>query len=181
MTSFMVEVWESIFTPGPTAPLLKAANLSFAALQTVLFGLLVATYNVHCVVLSILSAGLWWSINWFAAEVKAAQLREEEEKKQKEKQSGEKQTRRRKKKQEGGQGEAEDSSDTEVESTKIGSGVLGSNNASASAEVEALEQTGELKRRTEGETASPTNGTQSSASTEDEWEKVSQSEHEKDK
>lgn len=61
--------------PGPTPVLLQAANASFAALQLLLFILLCATYSIHFVVLSVLCGGLWWSINWFAAEVAAAKAR----------------------------------------------------------------------------------------------------------
>lgn len=155
----MTDLWESIFTPGPTPTILKATNITFAALQSVLFLLLLATYSVHCVVLSVLCAGLWWSVNWFAAELQAAQLREQQEQKQREKSK-----------------EAEDS-DTEVEGSKVIGGKTGKKaSVSASAEVEPQEQTGDLKKR--GETVP---GTQSSASTEDEWEKVSESEQEKDK
>ena len=176
MASFMVDLWESIFTPGPTAPLLKAANASFASLQLVLLALLLATHNVHCVVLSVLCAGLWWSVNWFAAELRIAQ--EEEEKKKKKKK-----TRKQQEEEEGQSERQDDSSDTEVEGTKIVGGKVGraKASASASAEVEAQGETGELKKRGNGPTPSGA-GTQSSpASTEDEWEKVSESEKEKDR
>ncbi|OQE20394.1 hypothetical protein PENSTE_c013G05534 [Penicillium steckii] len=73
MASFMEELWSSIFTPGPTPVLLVATNVTFAALQLVLFSLLLATYSLHFVALSVISAGLWFSINWFAREVRAAQ------------------------------------------------------------------------------------------------------------
>ncbi|KAJ5590021.1 hypothetical protein N7450_003993 [Penicillium hetheringtonii] len=73
MASFMEELWSSIFTPGPTPVLLVATNVTFAALQLVLFGLLLATSSLHFVALSLISAGLWYSINWFAREVRAAQ------------------------------------------------------------------------------------------------------------
>jgi len=163
MASFMVDLWESIFTPGPTAPLLKAANASFASLQLVLLALLLATYNVHCIILSVLCAGLWWSVNWFAAELKLAQLREEEEKKRQEKEEG----------------RQDDSSDTEVEGAKIVGGKVGRAKASASAEVQ--EERGELKKRADRLTPSGVGTQSSAASTEDEWEKVSESEKEKDK
>jgi len=80
MTTFIENLWTSIFTPGPTSTLLLATNVSFGALQTVLLALLVATYSIHFLVLSVLSAGLWWSINWFAVEVSAVRAAEEEEK-----------------------------------------------------------------------------------------------------
>ncbi|KAE8373321.1 ER protein Pkr1-domain-containing protein [Aspergillus bertholletiae] len=82
MGSFMEDLWASIFTPGPTPTLLVAANATFAALQLVLFLLLLATYSIHFVVLSVLSASLWWSINWFAQELAAAQAQEAAKEKQ---------------------------------------------------------------------------------------------------
>ncbi|KAJ5179846.1 hypothetical protein N7492_003056 [Penicillium capsulatum] len=79
--SFVEELWSSVFTPGPTPTLLIATNVTFAALQFVLFVLLLATHSVHFVVLSFLCAGLWYSINWFAHEVSLAQQAQEAEKK----------------------------------------------------------------------------------------------------
>lgn len=73
MASFVEELWSSIFTAGPTPTLLLATNATFAALQTLLFILLLATYSIHFVILSILSGALWYSINWFAQELKQAQ------------------------------------------------------------------------------------------------------------
>ncbi|EXJ89363.1 anaphase-promoting complex subunit 2 [Capronia epimyces CBS 606.96] len=69
MASFLQELWESIFTPGPTPTLLVATNASFAALQFLLLILLIATYSIHFLVLSALCSGLWYAINWFAAEI----------------------------------------------------------------------------------------------------------------
>lgn len=77
MAEFIQSLWESVFTPGPTPPLVLATNASFAALQAVLFALLLATHSVHFVVLSLLCGALWWSINWFVAELRAS---EEEQK-----------------------------------------------------------------------------------------------------
>lgn len=84
MTNFIEDLWSSVFTPGPTPTLLVATNATFAALQLVLFLLLVATYSIHFVVLSFLSGALWWSINWFAKEVRLEQARQEEEKRKQE-------------------------------------------------------------------------------------------------
>lgn len=78
MGSFVEDLWSSIFTPGPTPTLLVATNATFAALQAVLFALLLATYSIHFVVLSVLSGGLWFSINWFAREVRLSQRAERE-------------------------------------------------------------------------------------------------------
>ncbi|KAF1843963.1 Pkr1-domain-containing protein [Cucurbitaria berberidis CBS 394.84] len=80
MASFFENLWLSIFTPGPTPTLLVATNASFAALQLLLFAMLLATYSIHFFILSFLCGGLWWSINWFAAEIRAAQAKEEEAK-----------------------------------------------------------------------------------------------------
>lgn len=79
MASFLTELFTSIFTPGPTHSLLVATNVSFAALQAIFFVLLLLTYSVHFIVLSALCAGLWWSINWFAAELEAAKQKENQQ------------------------------------------------------------------------------------------------------
>ncbi|KAK5451492.1 SMK killer toxin resistance protein [Exophiala xenobiotica] len=73
MASFLEELWNSIFTPGPTPTLLVATNAAFAALQLLLLILLLATYSIHFLVLSVLCTGLWYSINWFATELAKAQ------------------------------------------------------------------------------------------------------------
>ena len=80
MSSFLGNLWSSIFTPGPTPALVVATNASFAALQLVLFALLFLTYSIHFVVLSLLCAGLWLAINWFVTELQAANAKEKEAK-----------------------------------------------------------------------------------------------------
>lgn len=155
MAGFVEQLWESIFTPGPTPTLLIATNATFGALQVVLFALFLATYSVHFIILSTLSAGLWWSINWFAAELNAAKAREDAEKPQAEQQRPARQ--------------GTEDSETEVETM-----VSEEKPKTGSTEVEPVEQLGDLKLRKE-----PSSETKSSASTEDEWEKVS--ENEKDK
>lgn len=158
MSSFFVDLWESIFTPGPTSTLLKATNISFAALQLVLFTLLLATHSIHFLVLSILCGGLWWSVNWFAAELAAHQAAEEA-----------------KTKLQPAPQPSEDS-ETEVETTVPAK--VPEKEDVAEAGVEAVEVTGEVKHRMAVPVvAAP----QSSVSTEDEWEKVSENENDKDK
>ena len=84
MASFLEELWNSIFTPGPTPTLLVATNAAFAALQLLLLVLLIATYSLHFLVLSVLCGGLWYSINWFATEIsKEQQAQKAKEKKEK--------------------------------------------------------------------------------------------------
>jgi hypothetical protein len=154
MSSFLVDLWESIFVPGPTPTILIAANASFAALQLTLLILLVATHSYHFVILSFLCGGLWWSINWFSAELIAHQEREKAEA--------------------AAAAAAKDGppaapgsgdSDTEVEDQVVG--------AKVKPIASGLEAQAELKRRGVE--------SQSSVSTEDEWEKVSESEKEKGK
>jgi hypothetical protein len=78
MADFMTRLWESVFTPGPTPTLLIAANASFGALQFLLLALFFATWSYHFVALSVICGGVWWGINWFAAELQKAQAAEEE-------------------------------------------------------------------------------------------------------
>jgi hypothetical protein len=150
MSAFLTDLFQSIFTPGPTPTLLVATNVAFACLQGVLLLLLVATYSIHFAILSFLSAGLWWAINWFVAELKAAQAVEDEKKRRLE---------------ECGPG---DDTETEAE-TVIDTGEP----MPGSKEVEVAERKGELKDR------GGSGGNKSEISTEDEWERVSESEKDK--
>ncbi|KAF4581139.1 Endoplasmic reticulum, protein Pkr1 [Ophiocordyceps camponoti-floridani] len=70
-SSLATDLWDAIFTPGTTPALLRATNMSFACLQLVLGALLAATTSPHFVVLSGLCAVLWYSVNWFVAEMEA--------------------------------------------------------------------------------------------------------------
>ena len=163
-SEFITNLFNSIFTPGPTPTLLFATNISFAALQLILLLLLISTYSIHFLVLSFLSAGLWWSINWFVAELK---IEAEKERARKEKV---------------GNDAGENGSETEAETSKTvdvsGSGVV----QSGSKEVQILDASvGEIKGR-KGQLETPTkglDGSKSEASTEDEWERVEESEKDK--
>lgn len=73
MSAFFEDLFASIFTPGPTPTILIATNVSFGALQFLLLLLLAGTRSVHFAILSVLCGGLWWAINWFAAEILRAQ------------------------------------------------------------------------------------------------------------
>lgn len=164
MADFLTNLFNSIFTPGPTPTLLVATNVSFAALQVVLLFLLVSTYSIHFLVLSGLSAGLWWSINWFVAE-----LRVEAEKE-------------RVRKEEQGAGQQVEDSETEGEVPAKKEVDIGTTSVSGSHEVEVIDTTGaEVKDRRGmlGTPAKSMDGSRSDASTEDEWERVD--ENEKDK
>ncbi|KXH28543.1 hypothetical protein CSAL01_09994 [Colletotrichum salicis] len=192
MAAFVTNLWDSIFTPGPTPTLLRATNATFAALQLLLGILLLATWSIHFVILSFLSAGLWYAINWFVIEL--AQHAEEEAKKARgtDTSAG------------GGAGgtaagantQGTDDSDTEVEGSAVVGGVRGGARGrkgvvGGSSQVETAaeqQQAADLKHRTtvsaaaeSGAEDATNGGTQSSVSTEDEWEKVSENENEKDK
>lgn len=78
MTAFLESLWESVFTPGTSPTLIVATNASFAALEFLLLALLLATRSIHFLILSLLSVGLWLAINWFAAELVAAQEKEQQ-------------------------------------------------------------------------------------------------------
>lgn len=167
MSQFVQDLWESIFTPGPTPSLLIATNATFAALQLVLAALLLATYSIHFIILSFLCAGLWYAINWFARE-----LQENHDREMKEKARAARKTAARASVQ-------TSESETEVETfltrtkTKPQQPVV-----AASKEVEVEDPAaGELKQRA----PSASQGSKSSVSTEDEWEKVSEYESEKTK
>lgn len=95
MASFVEDLWASIFTPGPTPTLLIATNVAFAALQLIFFALLLATYSLHFVALSVISGGLWYAINWFAAEVQLAQQAQEAEKEKEASEDDQAKTRRK--------------------------------------------------------------------------------------
>lgn len=166
MSQFFQELWESIFTPGASPSLLLATNATFAALQLVLAALLLATYSIHFVILSFLCAGLWCSINWFARELQAVHDKELKEK-----------TRAARKTAAKAQIETSDS-ETEVETFLTKTKTRNQPGAAIGKEIEVQDPSGgELKQR--GPPASQ--GSKSSVSTEDEWEKVSEHESEKNR
>ncbi|KAL2756237.1 hypothetical protein ACRALDRAFT_1063770 [Sodiomyces alcalophilus JCM 7366] len=208
MATFIEALWDAIFTPGPAPIILRAANATFLALQVVLLVLLITTHSIHFVVLSCLCAGLWRAINWFAAEVRLVQQREREEEQRR--QQGQQGRQGRQGQQGQGQEQRDgpaaaattvtSDDDTEVETAATGAatGVSGTTatrrggvvnrkppSASASREVEAEKAEGAVPPvvGTVAGGAALVTDAQSVASTEDEWEKVSQNadENEKDK
>lgn len=155
MSQFMTDLFASIFTPGPTPTLIIATNATFAALQLLFLLLLLSTYSIHFVILSCLSGGLWWAINWFVAEVRLHQAAEQQ------KQQAEQEAR-------GKDDHVTDSSDTDAET------VIDANQTPAThLEVASRSAVAGLREREQ------TSRRKSGASTEDEWEKVSESEKDK--
>ncbi|GKZ30594.1 SMK killer toxin resistance protein [Aspergillus brasiliensis] len=161
MGSFMEDLWSSIFTPGPTPTLLIATNVTFASLQALLFALLLATYSIHFFVLSILSGALWWSINWFAQELRQVQAEEEPAESQA-KSDGNRKT----------PGTLDSAgSDTETEMLTEHKGAAATSSAprslAASATLRPPEEQGEVRKRLS--VSGESSGYQS---TDSEWEKV---------
>ncbi|KAG6362203.1 hypothetical protein INS49_010433 [Diaporthe citri] len=173
MSQFFQDLWESIFIPGPTPSLLIATNVTFACLQVVLFALLLATYSIHFIILSFLSGGLWYAINWFARELQANHDREVEEKAKAARRTAAR-----------GSAETSSESETEVETVLTRSKTKASQQpgpAAASRDVEVQEPgAGDVKPRA-SQQSQQSQGSKSSASTEDEWEKVSEYESDKTK
>lgn len=169
MSQFFQDLWESIFIPGPTPSLLIATNVTFACLQVVLFALLLATYSIHFIILSFLSGGLWYAINWFARELQANHDREVAEKAKAARRTA---------------AGTSSESETEVETVLTRSKTKAAQQpgpAAASADVEVQEPgAGEVKPRA-SQQSQQSQGSKSSASTEDEWEKVSEYESDKTK
>ncbi|CAK7200514.1 SMK killer toxin resistance protein [Sporothrix eucalyptigena] len=177
MSKFFEELWESIFTPGPTPTLLIATNATFAVLQVVLFVLLVATYSIHFIILSVLSGGLWWAINWFARELKVARaLQEEEEAEQKRK------DRRRAAVAAATSSPVSTDSETEVEvSTETKGRATGAASGRGDVRQRAApttESTSAVRPPAASQSSQGSAGlsSRSGVSTEDEWEKVSENE-----
>jgi hypothetical protein len=65
MASIAASLWDSIITPGPTPILVRAMNISFAALLALLIPLIFFTKNIHVFFLTILAAGLWIAMQWY--------------------------------------------------------------------------------------------------------------------
>lgn len=64
MSQFVVDLWNSIFTPGVTPALRQATYGAFAALIVTLATLLFLTRNIHVLALLLLSTGLIASLTW---------------------------------------------------------------------------------------------------------------------
>ncbi|MCJ1450055.1 hypothetical protein MMC28_000383 [Mycoblastus sanguinarius] len=154
MANFLSNLFNSIFTPGPTPSIIIATNASFAALQLVLLVLLILTYSVHFAILSFLSAGLWWAINWFVIELEAAGKKEKDAKRLREIRKG------------------QDDQGAEDSGTETEGGGTQSEGVSADSQPALLrpeDAQGELrKRRSLGE------GSSGDMSTDSEWDKVSE-------
>ena len=171
MGFFLEDLWYSIFTPGPTPTLLVATNVTFAALQSLLLALFVATYSIHFFVLSFLSGALWWSINWFARELGQAQAQEaaQKEKEQKKTHADGKPRSGDTMKTPGALDSTESDTETESEQkekTLVASGpAASSSSASATLQLPEVQEGARKRHSVSGESSGY-------GSTDSEWEKV---------
>lgn len=189
MADFLTNLWNGVFEAGPTPTLLVATNAAFGALQLVLFALLVATYSIHFAILSVLCGGLWYAINWFATELRAAQEKEQEAERLRKSKKGRDSDWKSK-------GEVGDSADDEGEDTEVEGGMKesvsyepleedervrseildamragGQASAGASSGLEPPMDTGASRQRTPQAPDGDRSG-EISSSTDSEWEKV---------
>lgn len=77
--AFLVELWESIFTPGTTPALLKATHVSFVLLHFSLLLLIYLTRSIHFINLLVIALLLHGTVTWFVNELKNAKLKENAE------------------------------------------------------------------------------------------------------
>lgn len=68
--SFIVELWNSVFTPGLTPTLVLATHITFAFLLLTLSVFVFLTRSIHLVNLLVISILLWVTLTWFINELK---------------------------------------------------------------------------------------------------------------
>ncbi|KAI9706605.1 MAG: SMK killer toxin resistance protein [Candelina mexicana] len=159
MSKFLTDLFNSIFIPGPTSTLLTATNASFLTLQVVLGALLIATYSIHFLILSFLSAGLWWMINWFVSELRVQSERERDGKQTRVKGGDDREQERKP------ENEIDAETETETEVEEVGSQRLAVDTAGGGSS-RLSEPEGILRKRASAGDAS------GEMSTDSEWEKV---------
>ncbi|ODV79909.1 Pkr1-domain-containing protein [Suhomyces tanzawaensis NRRL Y-17324] len=77
--AFIVELWESVFTPGTTPALITATHASFILLIISLIVLIFLSKSIHFVNLLVIAILLYGSVIWFINELKNTQLKSNEE------------------------------------------------------------------------------------------------------
>ncbi|KAI5951096.1 PKR1 [Candida jiufengensis] len=76
---FIVELWESIFTPGTTPALITATHASFILLIISLITFYFLTKSIHFLNLFVIALLLYGTVIWFINELKAVKLKDNEE------------------------------------------------------------------------------------------------------
>ncbi|KAK6204937.1 ER protein Pkr1-domain-containing protein [Scheffersomyces amazonensis] len=74
--SFVIELWESIFTPGTSPALIKATHASFISLIISLVVLIFLTKSIHFFNLLVIAILLYGTVIWFINELKTAKLKD---------------------------------------------------------------------------------------------------------
>lgn len=77
--SFLVELWESIFTPGTSPALIKATHGSFILLLLSLLFLIYYTKSIHFINLFFIALFLYAAVIWFVNELKSVKLKENQD------------------------------------------------------------------------------------------------------
>ncbi|ABN68695.1 SMK killer toxin resistance protein [Scheffersomyces stipitis CBS 6054] len=77
--AFLVELWDSIFTPGTTPALVTATHASFILLILSLIALIFLVKSIHFVNLLVIAVLLYAAVIWFINELKNIKLKSNEE------------------------------------------------------------------------------------------------------
>lgn len=77
--AFLTELWQSVFTPGPTPALMKALHASFVLLFISLFWLIYVTRSIHYINLLVIALLLYGTVIWFVNELEKEKLKTNEE------------------------------------------------------------------------------------------------------
>lgn len=76
---FVIDLWQSVFTPGTTPALMKATHASFILLILSLISLIFLSKSIHFVNLLVIAILLYASVIWFVGELAQAKLKTNEE------------------------------------------------------------------------------------------------------
>ncbi|MCH0628464.1 hypothetical protein JNB11_00525 [Kocuria palustris] len=79
MASFVLELWELIFTPGTNGALLVATHALFVLLLTLLAALTWYLGLIHFLNLLVIASVLYGLVIWFIGELRQAKLKTNEE------------------------------------------------------------------------------------------------------
>lgn len=67
--AFMVDLWDSVFTPGTNPALIRATHTSFVLLVVSLIWMVFTSKSIHFFNLLIIALCLWASVTWFLSEL----------------------------------------------------------------------------------------------------------------
>ncbi|ODQ46910.1 hypothetical protein PICMEDRAFT_33784 [Pichia membranifaciens NRRL Y-2026] len=79
MSSFFVDLWESVFTPGTNPALIRATHSSFVMLVTSLVWMVYTSRSIHFFNLLVIALCLWASVTWFLSELAKEKLKSNEQ------------------------------------------------------------------------------------------------------